>query len=387
MEEYRSGDEAAAGAVDHDWGSITWLSGEVLRAVGEPPADLDLLSRSMTVGRVTINAGMGNPRHFHTSCNEILYLLRGEIEHAVGDRTVHLTQGDTLVIPAYRIHGAVNRGSEAADMMVIYDSPRRDFHPAAVMERLVASPVVLPEMTAEELIPFMAGLGFRNMEVFTEYTAAAVDRHAGAPYYRRLAQPFEMSFRSIHLPTTDPSRRESLAEAEADLDFAAELGVGIAIVKAGGRRETADAAGSLLDAAEERGITLVVQNHAGSPVEGIEDLRRVLEDVGDERIKVLMDVGHLLRVGESLPAFVDAFGDRIAYCHLADIRNGAGCRYGEGEARMPTLIARMQQMGYDGGYVLELETADVAGNPRVAEEALAQAIAHLTPALRGEELV
>ncbi|HZP83468.1 MAG TPA: cupin domain-containing protein [Chthonomonadaceae bacterium] len=108
--------EAAAARIEEEWGSLTWLANQ---KIGN--AD------GLTLGRVVIRQGQSNPRHAHFRCEEALYLLRGRLEHSLGDRKVILEAGDTLTIPAGVFHNAVNIGAEDADMIVAYSSGIRDF--------------------------------------------------------------------------------------------------------------------------------------------------------------------------------------------------------------------------------------------------------------------
>jgi quercetin dioxygenase-like cupin family protein len=97
-----------------DWGSLTWLAGS---KVGN--------CDSMTVGRVVIKKGKSNPRHSHPNCDEVLYLLKGRLEHSFGADKILMDAGDTLVVPAGIMHNAVSIGSEDADMIVTYSSGTR----------------------------------------------------------------------------------------------------------------------------------------------------------------------------------------------------------------------------------------------------------------------
>ena len=110
----RRAETAAAGRVAEDWGSLTWLAGA---ALGN--------AEGITVGRVIIRSGGSNPRHGHPNCEEVLYLLSGRLEHTVGDETVILGPGDTLVVRAGVNHNAVSIGDEDADMIVAYSSGDR----------------------------------------------------------------------------------------------------------------------------------------------------------------------------------------------------------------------------------------------------------------------
>ena len=108
--------EAQARTRHDSWGSLTWLAGG---AVGN--------ASGLTLGRTVIKVGEQNPRHCHTTCEEALYLLRGRLRHTLGDESLTLEAGDTIVIPAGVFHNAVNIGDEDADMIVAFSSAARDF--------------------------------------------------------------------------------------------------------------------------------------------------------------------------------------------------------------------------------------------------------------------
>ena len=110
--------DADAARIDEPWGSLCWLA-------SLPIGNVD----GVTVGRVVIEAGCSNPRHSHSNCEEVLYLLKGRLEHSVGDDAVILEAGDTLSMPASVPHNATALGDDDADMIVVYSSGRRDFQP------------------------------------------------------------------------------------------------------------------------------------------------------------------------------------------------------------------------------------------------------------------
>lgn len=108
--------DAANRRVEAGWGNLTWLAGaEIGNAQG------------LTLGRVVIKAGQSNPRHCHRNCEEVLYLMSGQLEHTVGPDIVTLRPGDSLTIPAGMFHNASSTGAEDADMIVAYSSAERDF--------------------------------------------------------------------------------------------------------------------------------------------------------------------------------------------------------------------------------------------------------------------
>lgn len=108
--------------VDQSWGKLIWL---VSRELGN--------STSMTFGRVIIPAGQVNPRHRHPNCDEILHLLRGRLEHSLGDEKLLLNPGDTISIPAGQWHNARSLDGVDAEMVICFSSAERqtEFEPLA----------------------------------------------------------------------------------------------------------------------------------------------------------------------------------------------------------------------------------------------------------------
>ena len=113
-----SASDAAADRIVEDWGSLTWLAGQ---KIGN--------AQGLTLGRVVIRKGQSNPRHSHPNCEEVLYLLKGRLEHTLGDEKVILAPGDTIVLDAGIPHNATSIGEEDADMIVAYSSGARGFQP------------------------------------------------------------------------------------------------------------------------------------------------------------------------------------------------------------------------------------------------------------------
>jgi len=101
--------------VDQPWGELRWL---VSRKLGN--------STTMTFGRVTIPAGVANPRHRHPNCDEILHLLSGRIEHSLGDQRFTMEPGDTISIPAGVWHNARAFGDRDAEMVISFSSADRE---------------------------------------------------------------------------------------------------------------------------------------------------------------------------------------------------------------------------------------------------------------------
>lgn len=102
--------------VEFDWGTIVWADSKEL--TGED---------TLTVGKVTIEAGERNSEHYHPNCDETLYLLSGVLTHTLGDEEIVLEPGDLIHIPEGEPHQGINEGDEDAVAIICYDTGSREF--------------------------------------------------------------------------------------------------------------------------------------------------------------------------------------------------------------------------------------------------------------------
>ena len=82
--------------------------------------DLSVPGREVVQARVELDPGVAFGKHWHPG-EEIIYVLEGSIEYEIeGQPPVTLKAGDTLFIPAGKIHAARNVGSCNAAELAIY---------------------------------------------------------------------------------------------------------------------------------------------------------------------------------------------------------------------------------------------------------------------------
>ena len=102
--------------ITEDWGTLSWVASKPLGN-----------AEGLTVGRATIKPGQTNPRHRHPKSEEVLYLLKGRINHSLGDKTIIMSAGDVITIAPGVFHNATCIGSEDAEMIVVYSQGTRGF--------------------------------------------------------------------------------------------------------------------------------------------------------------------------------------------------------------------------------------------------------------------
>lgn len=115
----------------------------------------------------------------------------------------------------------------------------------------------------------------------------------------------------------------------------------------------AEAVAELTEAAEQRGLTLMVEN-LGPAFGTVELLAPVVG--ADPRTRFHLDIGHAHLGGNRLQELLAAFGDRLAHVHVSDNIgvDDLHLPLGAGAIRWPEAIAALKAVGYDGTVTLEV---------------------------------
>jgi sugar phosphate isomerase/epimerase len=213
-------------------------------------------------------------------------------------------------------------------------------------------------MGLDEVLAAYAAIGYRRFEVFTGWAGSAFDYHGDPDFYLSKGREHEMSFASMHLPAIGDDLQSGLDEAVTAARFAAAIGAGVCLYKATTRENYIAAAAEFLDATADLPITPVLQNHAGTAISTLDDFREVVDGIADERMKTLLEVGQFHSVGVSWREGYDLLADSIALVHIKDQVGRQSVPFGTGEIDLPGLFAHMHQVGYDGGFVIEMEVED-----------------------------
>ena len=85
----------------------------------------------LTVGLAIFDAGEGNVEHVHPNCEEIVYVLEGEVDHTLGEQRTTLRAGDLIIVPRNVPHRLINEGNAPVRTYIVFSSPDRKFIPTA----------------------------------------------------------------------------------------------------------------------------------------------------------------------------------------------------------------------------------------------------------------
>lgn len=118
-----------------------------------------------------------------------------------------------------------------------------------------------------------------------------------------------------------------------------------------------------VEISEKLGLTLAIETEASNVVSSPEKARRIMDDIGSPRLKMILDMANLFPAGTAkkenvratIKRAVDFFGGDIVILHGKDIREGDGidfCGTGDGIIDFTYAAALMRKIGYKGDMFL-----------------------------------
>lgn len=233
-------------------------------------------------------------------------------------------------------------------------------------DNLAVSPCSSPSFTLAEALREYSALGYRKFELFSAWAASRVSLEEDPQVYLALAREYGMSFTSMHLLAVENNVAEGVALAIAGARLAAALGVRVVLYKATSKESYIAGARAFLDGIEGLEVIPVLQNHVGTPITTLADFLEVRAGINDSRMKSLLEVGMFHMVGTKWPEAYEALAGTIELVHIKDQIGTDKVPFGTGEVDLRGLFARLQQDGYTGEIVIEMEV-DRNDQPRTLQ--------------------
>jgi quercetin dioxygenase-like cupin family protein len=112
----RRSETIEAERADYEWGTMYWLGN---REIGN--------TDSLSMANMVMKPGAIGVSHHHPNCEEVLYLLKGRLEHHIGGDILVQEPGDFITIGANISHYAVNIADEDAELIIAFSSAAREF--------------------------------------------------------------------------------------------------------------------------------------------------------------------------------------------------------------------------------------------------------------------
>ena len=123
----------------HEWGELTWLVNGALT-----PGTM------MTAGTCLIQPGKSNPLHRHPNCDEVLVVTSGRCIKRIGDETVELGPGESVVIPRGMPHQATAIGDVPMTCVIALQLARPPIRVGGLTDRFVYQTSACPSLRGSD---------------------------------------------------------------------------------------------------------------------------------------------------------------------------------------------------------------------------------------------
>jgi putative monooxygenase len=101
--------------VDYDWSAIKWICDRKTTPDSQ-----------QSFGYAFLNPGGVNPEHRHRTCEEIIFMLAGELNVYADGKCITIRPGQTALIPPGVRHRVANEGWEPVVYIASFSAPFRD---------------------------------------------------------------------------------------------------------------------------------------------------------------------------------------------------------------------------------------------------------------------
>lgn len=128
-------------------------------------------------------------------------------------------------------------------------------------------------------------------------------------------------------------------------------------------QDMADSMRKIVDIAEKLDLVLLIETEASNVVDTPEKASVIMQQMGSEHLKIVMDCANLFHVGQAHPSQVgdvighafDVLGQDVCLAHGKDIAEGDGisfCPTGEGIVDFDLFLGLLSKYGYQGDMLL-----------------------------------
>ena len=221
--------------------------------------------------------------------------------------------------------------------------------------------------TTKAILEELARIGFDGAEICLESADMRPETftRARADEIRLFMDGMGLEIASVsyHADVEPVNQRRS--NTSKAVEVAEWLGVDILIINAERTKEgekerqwseLVDWLKSLTTSAEESGVNVAIEPEPLLVVGDINDMIRLMEEVGSPNLKVNLDVGHAYITDPCLPESIRRLGSAIVHAHLEDIKDKVHnhLELGQGDIDFAAMHAAFMEIGYDGYYVVDL---------------------------------
>ncbi|MFC1713584.1 sugar phosphate isomerase/epimerase family protein [Candidatus Poribacteria bacterium] len=219
----------------------------------------------------------------------------------------------------------------------------------------------------ESVLEELARIGFDGAELCLESADMRPENftQARADEIKKFMDGLGLEIASVSYHADAESGDQRRLNTFKSVEIAQWLGTDVLIINAERTREgekeeqwqeLVDRLKDLTAFAEKHGVNVAIEPEPLLIVDDINDMLRMIDDVGSPNLKVNLDVGHAYITDPDLPDSIRRLGDAIVHAHLEDIKDKvhSHLELGEGDIDFDAMHKAFEETGYSGFYVADL---------------------------------
>lgn len=247
----------------------------------------------------------------------------------------------------------------------------------------------------EDFFSSVGDLGYRHVELWTAPQHFFMDYQQNEPVEKllHLQDEYGVDIMGICPEQTNPKPHNMAAKDPAiqervyryftrAVDLASAIGARQVLVTSGwafysepvdaARERSASMLRRVASYAGEHGIDLAIEalrRPESRIANSVEDLRVLLDMVGEPALKVCLDIGAMVDAGDTIQGYFDAFGSDLIHSHYVDCGpRSLHLALGDGDRDIAEDILTFQRNGYSGVLSVECTDSLTLVDPKAADE-------------------
>lgn len=218
----------------------------------------------------------------------------------------------------------------------------------------------------------LANLGYDGVELCLEHSDTTVDKLTNdkIAYVKKLLYENNLGLSSVSLHCNFVDNDICFSELKKAIPITSKFDSDLLVISTGtlseseGGRQKAlhTRIRKLLTLCDENDVSLALEPEPEFMIGSTADMLELIEDIGHDRLKCNLDVGHSYITDSSVTEAIELLGEKIVHTHIEDIKDKEHYHLipGEGDIDLKGIVKALSSIGFGNYLTLDLFNYDPA---------------------------
>lgn len=219
----------------------------------------------------------------------------------------------------------------------------------------------------ETALSQLANLGYDGVELCLEHPDTSLDKLTDdkIAYVKKLLHENNLGLSSVSLHCNFVDNDKCFSELKKAIPITKKFDAHLLVISTGTLRESEAETQratlrtrirELLTLCDENDVLLALEPEPEFIIGSTVDMLELIEDIGHDRLKCNLDVGHSYITDNSVTSAIELLGEKIAHTHVEDIKDKKHYHLipGDGDIDLEAVIEALSSIGFDSYLTLDL---------------------------------